>query len=701
MKIQKTEEINSPNIITKGDVTVNYNSNGYKEVTAILKEISEDRKNQTRIINFLKKQINEKDLKNKKLIALAIKFRDDFKNVLNDTKLDNKIKSLLSKGRFNEAENIANRKFNESHREYEDRIATLYYQLGSIQKLCNKNEDALENFKKYYTVSGSSPEGLDNYVYIAFKLGRYSDVIQTIEQHFKYNSSPVLFDTEFIRAICYKNIGKYNPAILILKRLSDLKIDNIKTIEINNILIQSLSNNDYELIDKLIKNNTTLLSKITSSHETKIAVYQTFTAHYNKIRDTKKGLKYALEAKILADKIDNYQGFSTIYNNLSLCYLYSGNDELAEEYCLKALAIDTSNFGESHPQVGSEYYGLSQIYQIREDFKKALKYSIKAYKSDIYHFPSDSKRITDHLERIINLSSHLNDKRIKIEYLYIFLESTSKDSHKRSGIFLSLSKTHQELGMTNNAIHYLEEGLKFIRESTAGNNYEESHFLLNLSILFSYIGDHNKVIKHAHKALKIKKNIFNKDYFDICLCYQLISCSQFSIAETEKAIDSLKNGLEVIDMHGTEIEKSNFMATLCEFGCLAYNYKENNLINGYFKKSGSISKVKKLDYFLYIAQYITVKGTDYLSAAIIFYKEALDILYSRKEALDEHSEWAVAFSNLKISACYAKQGLVQEASHYIVKASEYCISKKDKETSLFLEYQEIRNMCDNSRYEVS
>ncbi|MGG8497689.1 tetratricopeptide repeat-containing sensor histidine kinase [Tenacibaculum sp. TC6] len=89
-----------------------------------------------------------------------------------------------------------------------------------------------------------------------------------------------------------------------------------------------------------------------------------------------KALETIIEVKELANEIGNNYYISDVYNTLGYCQIKMGNLEEAEQNITKAL--DTGLKYGIPANINASYEYLSEIYKVKEDYKKAYEYYKKA-----------------------------------------------------------------------------------------------------------------------------------------------------------------------------------------------------------------------------------------------------------------------------------------------------------------------------------
>jgi tetratricopeptide (TPR) repeat protein len=182
-----------------------------------------------------------------------------------------------------------------------------------------------------------------------------------------------------------------------------------------------------------------------------------------------------------------------IYTNLGYAYLNKKNFKESTKYFDKALETAPSGYDGSL----SIYVGLSSCYRELGDYDQAVKYLNKGLKD--YSLATYKK---EHTDIYINLGyAYLNKKNFKesSEYFNKALE-TAPPGYPILPAYLGLSSCYRELGDYDQAVKYLNKGLKDYPLAT----YKKEHTDIYTDLGYAYLNKKNfkESSEYFNKALE-------------------------------------------------------------------------------------------------------------------------------------------------------------------------------------------------------
>ena len=209
-------------------------------------------------------------------------------------------------------------------------------------------------------------------------------------------------------------------------------------------------------------------------------------------------------SRILEREGDNAE----IFNNIGLCYSNLGNDEKAEEYFLKAQALN--------PKLPQIYVNLADIYYKQKDFDSG----IQLLSQGVYEMP-ENMVLRHYLARF-----YMEDARLDmaIDELEKILENQSENYDA----YYDLARVHFELGNYESSISAFEKVLEFKSDNewiyyylaqayeasdnldkaisnyikATSVNYNFPYPFKKLGILFMARGDYESAIEYFEDYLK-------------------------------------------------------------------------------------------------------------------------------------------------------------------------------------------------------
>lgn len=289
---------------------------------------------------------------------------------------------------------------------------------------------------------------------------------------------------------------------------------------------------------------------------------------------------FANETKIdsLENKLEIVSGKEKVdvLNKLSELYIQKSTGK-AFEYCEKASELAKSlNYKEGE---ALSFYYFGKIHGFLSEYKTALEYLQKALKS---FEKLDDKKMTSQTLNDIGYSCYLlGDFNVALENINKAL-NISKGINDSSIISLSL----YNLGLCNRKLGNLDIALDYYFKSLDYVGKTNHNTFNGISIIYGIMKNFDKSLEYQKKALKIRKELGNKDLIigslnNMGIIYQKIN-------KPEKALEYLLESVKISEEIG---KKTGIGRALINIGSLYEdNLNEPEKALEYYLKSLEICK---------------------------------------------------------------------------------------------------------------
>lgn len=273
-----------------------------------------------------------------------------------------------------------------------------------------------------------------------------------------------------------------------------------------------------------------------------VEVYTTLGEIYRRVGDSNNALNYAEKSTLICEEyLDNDPlELAGQYSNLGHQYKTFGQIQKSFKYFTKALRIvETHNDGIKKSFV---YKGIAEVYQIKQDYKKALKFFEKAL--DL------RKRFFDDQHPLIAQS--YND----LGFIYNVMEQPDK------------------------SIPLYIEAMKRYENCYGDNHIDTASIYNNLGEAYRYSKQYSKAYPLIRKAMEIREREQGTDVLDTAMSYNTMGLYYANIGEYPKSIEYLTKSLHIINST-LGSEHDYFIITLSN---LEDTYRlMNNKPNSYLK----------------------------------------------------------------------------------------------------------------------
>lgn len=222
--------------------------------------------------------------------------------------------------------------------------------------------------------------------------------------------------------------------------------------------------------------------------------------------DTEKGLFYANNALLLAEKLHYRLGIGEAHKALGINYYRMGIYDASLENNLKAISI----FKELKEQVllAKSYNNIGLVYFARNEFAKAKSYMLQGLEiANKINNNSERSRLLHNIA-LIEYEEAEFDKAIENHYKSYYFAKSESNLILMGYNYLSIGKCYIKLKKLDSAQVLIQEGIKIFEKlknpnltAMAYNQYAD--FLINIK-------NYSDALNYAKKAYKIGESIGSK-----------------------------------------------------------------------------------------------------------------------------------------------------------------------------------------------
>ena len=401
-------------------------------------------------------------------------------------------------------------------------LATVYQDLGNIEKACTLLEMALEsnlanfgNKHPYVAVSQSNLASVYRDLGDLEKAKNLLDkALQSDLENFGETNSRVALCQNNL-ALVYKDLGDYEKARVLLEKAiqSDLanfgeKHPNVAN-RMANLAEVYKRMGDLEqaqnLMEKAFQSD---LENFGEMHPSVVPGLNTLASVYKELGDF--GLARDLLEKALLIELENFgenhPGVATCQNNLALMYRDLGELEKAQDLLEKALESGLENFGENHPEVAIRQSNLAVVYRDLGDLEKAKGLLEKALQYNMENFGENHPEVAIHQSNLAVVFQDLGDfEKARDLYEKAILSDLENFGENHPSIAISqsnLATLYRDLGEIEKALDLLKKALQSDLE-----NLGEKH--PNVAIRQSNLASVYIDLQQKAKALELWQSAYS------------------------------------------------------------------------------------------------------------------------------------------------------------------------------------------------
>ena len=266
--------------------------------------------------------------------------------------------------------------------------------------------------------------------------------------------------------------------------------------------------------------------------------------------DYKKSLSiFELGLRQCLSKEGNQKYISTLYNNIGYIYNIQNDFTKAIEYHRKALEIDEKVLGTNHPDVAISYKNIGVIYHNQGNYIEALVYIKKALEIEEKVLGTNHSEIAVSYNNIGNVYSDSGDYIKALECYQKALEIDERIfgiNHPNVAlVYNNIGNMYNDKSDYIKALECYQKALE-IDERLFGINHPDVALVYNnIGNVFSEIGNDIKALEFYQKSLEIGERIFGTCHSEVAICYKNIGAVYSNQGNYNEALAYIKKALEI------------------------------------------------------------------------------------------------------------------------------------------------------------
>lgn len=260
-------------------------------------------------------------------------------------------------------------------------------------------------------------------------------------------------------------------------------------------------------------------------------------------RDALKHFKEALDINT-SHFGENHPNVAYSYMSLGNLYRNMGSYSNAQENYDRASTLLVKYFGENHPSVATSYIGKADLYCNTRQYDLALQYYLKAQTIYEQFLKNTDPRFGDIYMGLgeINKGQREYDQAIENykKALDIYLNSVGKEHQNsvRANLEIGNAFMYEEKNM--DALKYYNNVLEINYMLVGENHTNTSGAYNNLGGVYYFIGNYDVALNYYEKALKIDKAIYGNDHPNVANSYYNIARVHSEKGHSEKALEYIQ-----------------------------------------------------------------------------------------------------------------------------------------------------------------
>lgn len=396
--------------------------------------------------------------------------------------------------------------------------------------------------------------------------------------------------SEYARVL--KDIGKYNEALVLRKKILDWKLKNTpdnwnaiagsysnigslynlqgefvkaldcheKSLELkrkkygqeyitlatsyNNIGVVYVEQGEYVKSLEYYEKALLIRKKFYGEeHPAVAASYNNIGFVYDSIGEYAKALEYYEKALLIAKKFYGVENptVANSYCNIGSVYDSLGYYAKALEYYEKALLIEKKFYGEEHPNVATSYNNIGCLYASKGEFENALKFCEKSLLIFKKNYGEEHPAIAKSYNNIGGVYDSLGDYAKALEYyekdLAISIKFYREEHPNVATSYNNIGGVYYSKGEYDLTFQYYEKGLLIFKKIYGEEHPDVATSYSNIGVIYKTKGEYPKALEYYEKALLIRKKFYGEEHPDVATSYGTIGVVYDSLGEYTKALE--------------------------------------------------------------------------------------------------------------------------------------------------------------------
>ncbi len=295
---------------------------------------------------------------------------------------------------------------------------------------------------------------------------------------------------------------------------------------------------------KLLNKVASLLSR-KATDKMLLDLNNMFAYYYYSYSQLDSAIRFFKKCVSYAAHLHDSAGMASNWNNVSVCYYYSGKVDSALNYAKKALAIKLNYDSLNFKGIALAYLNIASYYDILANYDKAVEYGLKAVK---YAELSDDKytQATTY-NNLGSVFKHLKDYKKAVFYYEKAQEIliTTDLKRMRATVYNNLGTCYIKLKAYTKAENYLFKALDLYKSLEYYSGISAAYE--NLGSIFLQNGDNKKAYEYFNKSLEYAYKVNDLEG----IITGLLSKAKVDYARRKyhTAIKELETALDLVQKH--------------------------------------------------------------------------------------------------------------------------------------------------------
>lgn len=315
-----------------------------------------------------------------------------------------------------------------------------------------------------------------------------------------------------------------------------------------------------------------------------------------------KGLEDLIAASIIREKIDDFDGLVSTYNNIGYIFSEMGNDGKALEFYENALDIQRK-IGKTK-DVGIILNNIGYVHYRHQNFEQALSFFYQAL--EVNKTDNDERGVAASKSNIGSIYRDIGEFRKGLNHHFEALEIVQKHNDKLGiiGILRQISEDYIRLNKLDSALIYAQKSFELARDTELKG--EEKNAIEVMTKIYEQTGNYVQLIKYYKILNTLKDSIYKIEKENVLNRVQVLHELEQQTKENEFLVKEQQINSQKIRMHyymlglaGVLIAFAIGFAAFIVFATKKVKHTNKTLIQKnqeiYSQKEIILSKVKALD----------------------------------------------------------------------------------------------------------
>ena len=351
-------------------------------------------------------------------------------------------------------------------------------------------------------------------------------------------------------AVCYDNIGCYQKAVEIYKKVYETRLktcgeDDIHILTVMSNLSVAYGNigdyhSSFEISERAYKIRCRVLGE---EHPDTLMSLNNLALSYGELGNHQKSLElyekvYKLSCRVLGEDNPTTVIFMS---NLGAAYIDIGDYHSAFEINERAYKTRCKVLGEEHPDTLLSLNNLAGTYGKLGEDKKSLELYEKAYKLSCRVLGEDNPTTICYMSNLATSYGHIDNYRIALKYSRIAYDKRCKilgEEHPDTILSLNnLAFSYSNLREYKRSFELEEKAIELSRR-VLGNEHPTTLLILsNHAMSYSQIGKRKESLKLNQEIYDLKVRVLGKEHPDTLLSLSNIADIYSQLRKYKKAAE--------------------------------------------------------------------------------------------------------------------------------------------------------------------